>query len=61
MVQKSINYLLALILIILALLSACAPRNTPSITAAPLETAAPLDISGTLTVWCWQAAWEDSN
>jgi lactose/L-arabinose transport system substrate-binding protein len=60
MVQKSINYLLALILIILALLSACAPRNTPSITAAPLETAAPLDISGTLTVWCWQAAWEDS-
>lgn len=70
---KSINKLMAVILLAVLLLSACAPKATPAAqapaanvpaTAAPATaapaTAAPAAISGKLTVWCWKAAWTDS-
>jgi ABC-type glycerol-3-phosphate transport system substrate-binding protein len=65
------NKILALIVLSVLILTACGQANTPA-TSAPAVTSAPTEppvpptptpepkIGGTLTVWCWKAAWADT-
>ena len=73
MSRKLLVCILTAVLLSVMLLSACAPGSAPSsaaqppadgnqATAAPVNpaTQAPAEISGKITVWCWNASWTKS-